>query len=136
MIRASVHGRLGADPVERTTRNDHAMVTVSVAVNAARHGAGEETMWISLVGFGKAGEVLARHQKGDLVSAMGPLYRIRFTGRDGTEREGWSMTVESILSARTTRPTGGRKRDAAQRPSSVERDGADAHDEMSDDIPF
>ncbi|MCH7888329.1 MAG: single-stranded DNA-binding protein [Proteobacteria bacterium] len=134
MIRASIHGRLGADPVERTTRNDKAMVTVSVAVNAARHGAEEETIWISLAAFGRAAEALARHRKGDLLAAMGPLHRTRFTGRDGTEREGWSLTVEAIMSARTVRSAGGRKRDTKHQPSAVARDGTD--DEMNDDIPF
>ena len=110
MIRASIFGRLGTDPVERTTRNGKSMVTASVAVSAGRPDAGEETVWFSLAAFGRAAEALARHVKGDLLAAMGPLYRSRFTGRDGTEREGWSLTVEAIVSARTVRPSGGRKR--------------------------
>ena len=110
MIRASIYGRLGADPVERETRNGKAMVTVSLAVSAGRPDADEETVWFSLAAFGRAAETLARHAKGDLIAAMGPLHRTRFTGRDGQEREGWSLTVESIVSARTVRPSGGRKR--------------------------
>ncbi len=110
MIVASVYGRLGADPVERETRKGKPMVTASVAVNAGRADADEETVWFSLVGFGRTAETLARHQKGDLLAAMGALHRTRFTGRDGQEREGWSLTVESIMSARTVRPSGGRKR--------------------------
>ena len=110
MIRASLYGRLGADPVERQTRNGKAMVTVSLAVSAGRPDADEETVWFSLAAFGRAAETLARHAKGDLIAAMGPLHRTRFTGRDGQEREGWSLNVESIVSARTVRPGGGRKR--------------------------
>ncbi len=110
MIRASIYGRLGADPVERETKNGKAMVTVSLAVSAGRPDADEETVWFSLAAFGRAAETLARHAKGDLIAAMGPLHRTRFTGRDGQEREGWSLTVESIVSARTVRPSGGRKR--------------------------
>ncbi len=110
MIAASVYGRLGADPVERQTRNGKAMVTVSLAVSAGRPDADEETVWFSLAAVGRAAETLARHAKGDLLAAMGPLHRTRFTGRDGQERQGWSLTVESVVSARTVRPTGGRKR--------------------------
>ena len=110
MIRASVYGRLGADPVERETRNGKAMVTASLAVNAGRPDADEETVWFSLAAFGRTAETLARHAKGDLLAAMGPLHRTRFTGRDGQEREAWNLTVESIVSARTVRPSGGRKR--------------------------
>ena len=43
MIRASIYGRLGADPVERETRNGKEMVTVSLAVNAGRPDVVEET---------------------------------------------------------------------------------------------
>ena len=64
----------------------------------------------NLIAFSRTAEALARHVKGDLISCMGPLYRNRYTARDGQEREGWSLTVESIVSARTVRPGGGRKR--------------------------
>ncbi len=108
MIRASIYGRLGADPVERQTRNGKAMVTASLAVSAGRPDADEETVWFSLAAFGRTAETLARHAKGDLLAAMGPLHRTRFTGRDGQEREGWSLNVDAIVSARTVRPGGGR----------------------------
>ena len=52
MIQASIYGRLGADPVERETRAGKVMVTVSLAVNAGRPDAGDETVWVSLVAFG------------------------------------------------------------------------------------
>ncbi len=120
MIRASIYGRLGADPVERETKNGKAMVTVSLAVSAGRPDADEETVWFSLAAFGRAAETLARHAKGDLLAAMGPLHRTRFTGRDGQERQGWSLTVESVVSARTVRPGGGRKRAEAAKPAPID----------------
>ena len=109
MIQASIYGRLGGDPIERQTRNGNSMTTVSIAVNAARHGADEETVWFSVAAFGRTGETLLRHAKGDLVAAMGTLHRTRFTGRDGVEREGWSLTAETVISGRTVRPGGGSK---------------------------
>ena len=135
MIAASIYGRLGADPQERTTRNGSVMATASVAVNTALHGADEDTEWFGIAAFGSTAKVLLGHAKGDLISAMGKLHRRRYTGRDGTEREGWSLTAEAILSARTTRPGGGRKRDAAQKPDAA-ADGTTTADEPNDDIPF
>ncbi len=117
MIRASLYGRIGADPVERETRNGKAMVTASLAVSAGRPDADQETQWFNLIAFGRAAEALARHVKGDLIGCMGALYRNRYTGRDGQEREGWSLTVEAIVSSRTVRPSGGRKRAEAAKPT-------------------
>ena len=113
MIRASVYGRLGGDPVERETRTGKEMVTVSCAVNAGRPDADEETQWFNLIAFGRAAKDLARHAKGDLVGCMGPLTKNRYTAHNGQEREGWSLIIESIVSARTVRPGGGRKRTEA-----------------------
>ncbi len=110
------------------------MVTASLAVNAGRPDVGEETMWVSLVAFGRATEPLLRHVRGDLLAAMGPLHRTKYTGRDGVEREGWSLTINALMSARTVRPPGGRKRAEAQRPSAAVSGGADA--EFNDEIPF
>ena len=100
MIRASIYGRIGADPVQRKTRTGKSMCTASVAVNVAKVGEEAPTEWISIVAFGAVGEALAQHVKGDLISAMGPLTRSTFTGRDGQERCGWSVLAEAVLSAR------------------------------------
>ena len=117
MIQAAIYGRLGADPVERVTRNGKKMTTASLAVDASRPDADEETVWFSMIAFGRTGEALLRHAKGDVVAAMGTLYRNRFTGRDGAEREGWSLTIASIVSARSVRPSGGRKRTESAKPA-------------------
>jgi single-strand DNA-binding protein len=102
MIRASIHGRLGADPVQRETSAGKPMVTGSLAVDVSKPGEEPATEWFSLLGFGKVAEALAQHAKGDLVSAMGPLTRSTFTDRDGKDRAGSSLLAESLLSARTT----------------------------------
>ncbi len=93
------------------------MVTVSLAVNAGRPDADEETQWFNLIAFGRVAKDLARHGKGDLVACMGGLTKNRYTARDGQEREGWSVNIESIVSARTVRPGGGRKRAEAAGPA-------------------
>jgi single-strand DNA-binding protein len=85
------------------------MVTGAVAVNAARAGNAEMTEWISVAAFGRISDELARCRKGDLVALMGTLHRSSFTGRDGQARSSWSLTVESVISARTVRPRGSRR---------------------------
>jgi len=101
VIRASIIGRCGGDPKQRETRNGKPMTTVSLAVDVGKPGE-EATEWISLVAFGTAAEALAQHAKGDLISAMGPLTRSTFEGRDGETRTGWSLVTESLLSVKTT----------------------------------
>ena len=133
MIQASMYGRLGADPVERETKNGSEMATVSLAVNAGR-GDDEETVWFSVATFGKQAETLLRHTKGDLIAVMGDLHKTHFKGRDGTDRESWSLMAQSLVSARTVRPGGGRKKKdqaTTQKPVSDT-----AQHDFSDDIPF
>jgi single-strand DNA-binding protein len=113
MIRAAIYGRIGGDPVSRTTRNGKPMATVSIAVDAGRPGEDSITEWVGLIAFGAVAELLAQHVKGDLISAMGSLTRSTFTGRDGQERSSWSLGAEVILSARTTAHESRPRRDAA-----------------------
>ena len=131
MITASVYGRLGGDPVKRLTKNSKAMTTATVAVDAARHGTDADTVWFGLLAFGRTAETLLHHAKGDLVAAMGALHRTRFTARDGTEREGWSLNVDALVSARTVRTGGGRKRAKPAEPAPA-TDGAP----FDDPIPW
>jgi single-strand DNA-binding protein len=92
------------------------MTMASIAVDVARDGESEDIEWYSLVGFRRAGGVLARHKhkKGDLIAAMGQLCHSRFAGRDEHERVGWRITAASVVSARTVLP-GSRK--ALSRPA-------------------
>jgi single-strand DNA-binding protein len=103
VIRASISGRIGSDPVQRESRTGKSMVTASVAVNVAKPTEEAATEWVSLVAFGAVAESLARHAKGDVIMVMGSLTRSTFTGRDGEERSSWSLLAESVLSARTVR---------------------------------
>jgi len=114
MIRASISGHLGDDPVERTTRNGKSMITTSAAVNVARSGEEAAAEWIGIIAFGTAGELLAQHCKGDLIEALGTLARTTFTDREGNGRTSWSLTAEAILSARTTRNQPARPRGASR----------------------
>jgi single-strand DNA-binding protein len=110
MIRASAYGRLGGDPITRQTKSGRDMVTGSLAVNAARYGEDADTVWISLAAFGTLADQLARHRQGEMLAAMGVLTRRKYVGRDDVEREGWSLTADALMSARTVRPGAGTKK--------------------------
>jgi single-stranded DNA-binding protein len=97
-----IYGRLGRAPEQRTTAAGKAMVTGAMVVDLGRDAEAPE--WFSLVAFGTIGEVLAKHDKGDMVAVSGRLTKSAWTGRDGAERSGFSVCVDGIASARTARP--------------------------------
>lgn len=107
MTTIQLYGRLGRTPEQRTTAAGKAMVTGAMVVDLGRDG--EMPEWFSLVAFGTLGEVLARHAKGDMVAVSGRLTKSAWTGRDGVERSGFSVLVDSIASARMVRP--GKRKD-------------------------
>ena len=143
MIDASIRGRLGRDPEQRTTRKDTVFVTASIAVSVSRPDQDDDTVWINISAFGKTTDILMRHQSGDLVNIMGRLTRQKWQDRDGNQRENWQLTAEQLVSARTTRPSTKRRNGVARRatqqnlpsgmPEALPRDGGDMPD---DEIPF
>jgi single-strand DNA-binding protein len=116
MIRAAIHGRLGNNPVQREIRSGKPMVTASVAVNVAKQGEEPATEWISLAAFGSAGEILARHEKGDVITAMGTLTGSTLTGRGGAERTSWSLLLEGVPSTRVVANNKRPRENAGRRP--------------------
>lgn len=127
-------GRLVADPEQRTTRAGKPWATARLAVAVpAPSGADEsdeaQTLWLSIAAFGKPGESLARHIKGECVSVSGRLQMKPYTARNGARREGWSIVVDSVIGPRTPRARGGGRRKPDNRtsgpdvaPSSMPRD--------------
>ena len=111
----AVYGRLGSDPHEHATRTGKPMATASLAVSVpdrsrdADEGA-EETLWLNVVAFGRVAESLAGHSKGDPVSVSGRLQFSRYQARDGADREQWQIVADALVSARTVRPRGGRRK--------------------------
>ena len=124
MIVASIHGRCGQSPVTSTTKTGKPMTRCSIAVDVTGHGGGEESVWVSIMGFNRVADDLARAEKGQTVSAMGKLTRSHYIGKDGTERESWSLLADSVLTVKSARPPG---RKAAPRSSA----GVDFDDEIS-----
>jgi single-strand DNA-binding protein len=129
---ASIHGRAGNDPLQSTTKSGKAMTRCSVAVNAAGFNAEtEETVWITILAFSRSAEDLARAAKGQMVTAQGKLTRGRFTGKDGLERESWSLMADAVLVAASARPTG-----KARRPDTPSNGGTEAPHRGQDPGPF
>lgn len=136
-IVASIYGRLGKEPKQGTTKTGKDMTTAAIAVDVGREGEADSTLWVSILAFGANSEKLVKHQPGDMVAVTGRLGRGKFTGRDGLERECWSMMADSLHSSRTVRPGNAgvwKNRQVEQIPATV-RYQPDTID-FDDDMPF
>ena len=106
----AAHGRLGKDPMQHTTEAGKVWATCSLAVTLDTGKDREpETEWIGLVAFGRQAEALLRHKRGDMVSVFGRLQLNVWAGQDGGERRQLQIVVDSLLSACTVRPRGGKR---------------------------
>ena len=106
MTQLACYGRLGKDPVRRTTKSGELMVTASLALDVDRLTDDRQPVpwWLNLVAFGAQAESLVRHERGEMISVTGSLERSYWTNQTGEVRESWGMVVESLVSARTVRP--------------------------------
>ena len=109
----AAYGRLGADPVQRQSQAGNPWATASIAVQIAE-GDDAPPQWFQLVAFGRVAETLANHAKGDLVSVAGRLQLNRWQDRDGTDHERLQIVADTLISARSARPGGGKRREASQ----------------------
>lgn len=117
MMQISAYGRLGKDPKAIQTQSGKAMTTASLAVSLDLRADGETldgTQWLNLLAFGKAAEQLERHKGGELLNVFGRCQLSRYETRDGETRESLAVIVDALLSARSTRPGGNRKRNDNQ----------------------
>ena len=111
----AVYGRLGSDPREHVTSKGGAMATASLAVDVpdrsqGAEGGATETLWLRVTAFGRVADDLLLCAKGDPVSASGRLQFSRYQARDGETREQWAIVADALVSARTVRPGGGRRK--------------------------
>ncbi|MCR3700167.1 single-stranded DNA-binding protein [Citrobacter portucalensis] len=139
----SAYGRLVADPQTRTTTNGTSMAMGRLAVALPCHAAegGEVTFWLGVVAFGKQADALAGHVKGDLVSVAGAMQVNQWTGQDGGTQQGYQVVADSVISARTVRPSGkagqrGQATDALRRAQQPSRDEYDQRPPFDDEAPF
>jgi single-strand DNA-binding protein len=137
---ASIHGRAAADPVARVTKSGKDMTTVHLAVDVTGRDAEEqETLWIGLLAFGTAAGELLRASKGEMVAAMGRMTRGVYTPANGEQRESWSMLADSVVVAKSAKPSG-KARSQGEPARGQQPRTQDQHTERepfySDEIPF
>lgn len=124
----AAYGRLGRDPEQRTSKAGKTWASASIAVQAGDDNA----LWLGIVAFGKAADVLLRHAKGDPISVSGRLQLDRWTDSDGKEHEKLKVVADAIISARSVRPAGNKKR-AKDANASAQSPGVADFD---DEVPF
>ncbi|EFH3926742.1 single-stranded DNA-binding protein [Escherichia coli] len=143
----SAYGRLVADPNTRTTGKGTNMamarLAVSLPCNAAEDG--QATFWLGVLAFGKQADALARHVKGDLVSVVGNMQLNQWKAQDGTQNESPQVIADSIISARTARPSGSKtSQDKATPPAAGNGETPPPHGQseydqrppLDDETPF
>lgn len=136
-ITASIHGRIGTDPVLGETKAGKPMCRVNIAVDVTPGNSDtDETLWVSVLAFGQAAETLSKATKGETLTAMGRLSRGRYQGRDGTERESWALLADAVLTTRSARPGGGRKRQDQDQGRQDQGGHRAPRPEFDDELPF
>ncbi|WP_294900541.1 single-stranded DNA-binding protein [Tatumella sp. UBA2305] len=125
----SSYGRLVADPQTRTTANGKSMAMARLAVALPCHTAqnNEATYWLGVVAFGTQADILAKHQKGDMISVAGNMQLNQWSGQDGVQKEQPQVIADSIVSAKTVRP-GGRKTTSSPQQSGQPQNAAPGWD--------
>ena len=102
MIRIACTGRIGKDPIQRTTKGGTSMASSSIHVEASAYNSKPEDkagIWISITGFGTLAEQLLQLQKGSVASFAGSAHMSRWVDKDGNQREQLSLTLDSIVAA-------------------------------------
>ena len=89
-----------------------------------------DTTWVNVTAFGKVADDLARHSKGEMLSVIGRAQLNRYRPQDGAARDDLGVVADSLMSARTSRPSG--KRTTSSAPSASP---PAAEPEFDDDIP-
>jgi single-strand DNA-binding protein len=132
-MHATIYGRAAFDPRQHQTKAGQPMTTCRLAVDVTgRDESDPQTMWIDVLGFGRAAEDLARVEKGAMVSAMGRVTKGSYTAKDGETRETWALLADAVLTARAGRP-GARK---TSTPSNrANRANMAAQAPLNDDLP-
>ena len=108
MMLASVYGRLGKDPRTIDSAKTPMSVT-SIAVDLKDRSGNRTTQWMGLLAFGSAADLLAKHKKGELVSASGRVQINTWTNNHGENQVELQLVADSIISASAARPSGRRE---------------------------
>ncbi len=108
-----------------------ARMTVSLPCSQADDGTA--TMWLSVLAFGRQADALAKHHKGELLSVAGNMQVSQWSGQNGETRQRWQVIADSVISARTVRPGGNRRKTTGTQGNTPPAGGDDLY---GDNIPF
>ena len=99
--------------------------TIAVSLDLRENNENKDgTLWVLVTAFGKLADILERHKQGDLINVSGKCQLSKYTTNAGETRENVSVIIDSLISARTTRPGGGKRKE--QQPDN----GAQPYDEV------
>ncbi|EKK2770379.1 single-stranded DNA-binding protein [Escherichia coli] len=131
----AAYGRLVDDPQVKQTSNGTPMTLARMAVSLPCSQAqdGQATLWLSVLAFGKQADQLAGHEKGNVISVSGVMQVSQWTGQDGGTRQGYQIIADSVISAKTVRPGGSRRKTTGTQGNQPPAGGDDPY---GDDIPF
>jgi single-strand DNA-binding protein len=91
-------GRLGADPVQKETKNGLAVASFSVATSRRGREEGEtQTQWHKVVAWGKQAEACAAYLKrGHTVYVEGTMKSRKYESKDGEARTAFEVHVDEV----------------------------------------
>ncbi|EER0928125.1 single-stranded DNA-binding protein [Escherichia coli] len=129
------YGRLVDDPQVKQTSKGTPMTLARMAVSLPCSQAqdGQATLWLSVLAFGKQADQLAGHEKGNVISVSGTMQISQWTGQNGETRQGYQVIADSVISAKTVRPGGSRRKTTGTQGNQPPAGGDDPY---GDDIPF
>ncbi|EMZ9062311.1 single-stranded DNA-binding protein [Escherichia coli] len=131
----AAYGRLVDDPQVKQTSKGTPMTLARMAVSLPCSQAqdGQATLWLSVLAFGKQADQLAGHEKGNVISGSGTMQISQWTGQNGETRQGYQVIADSVISAKTVRPGGSRRKTTGTQGNQPPAGGDDPY---GDDIPF
>ncbi|EOT6651707.1 single-stranded DNA-binding protein [Escherichia coli] len=131
----AAYGRLVDDPQVKQTSKGTPMTLARMAVSLPCSQAqdGRATLWLSVLAFGKQADQLAGHEKGNVISVSGTMQISQWTGQNGETRQGYQVIADSVISAKTVRPGGSRRKTTGTQGNQPPAGGDDPY---GDDIPF
>ncbi|EFN0499360.1 single-stranded DNA-binding protein [Escherichia coli] len=131
----AAYGRLVDDPQVKQTSKSTPMTLARMAVSLPCSQAqdGQATLWLSVLAFGKQADQLAGHEKGNVISVSGTMQISQWTGQNGETRQGYQVIADSVISAKTVRPGGSRRKTTGTQGNQPPAGGDDPY---GDDIPF
>ena len=122
MLTGLLAGTIASTPKSGTSASGTKWANCVIRCSVGTNKEGEaETAFVSLACIGSDADALARLDKGDNITAQGAIKPSVYTGKDGQEKHGLSMTAGHLLTAYALRKKRGDTGDQGQMRSSQQR---------------